>query len=111
MYEKKFNVEERKSFPHEPDFLQIDIIKDMRFGGYFMHSRVGLITEYLGEEWFEHINFCADYGNSIGLESWIYDEDRWSSGTAGDIAAANRQNRMKLLRMNIGQAAICGLTL
>lgn len=83
---------------------QIDVIKAMGFGGYFMHSRIGLITEYLGEEWFEHINFCADYGDSIGLESWIYDEDRWPSGSAGGIATANRQNRMKFLRMNIGQA-------
>ena len=45
---------------------QIDIIKEMGFGGYFMHSRTGLETEYLGEEWFELTNKCADYGHKAG---------------------------------------------
>ncbi|MBO5149958.1 MAG: hypothetical protein J6B66_06980, partial [Anaerotignum sp.] len=31
---------------------QINIMKEMGLGGYFMHSRAGLITEYLGDEWF-----------------------------------------------------------
>ena len=26
---------------------QIDALKEMGFGGYFMHSRTGLITEYI----------------------------------------------------------------
>ena len=29
---------------------QIDIMHEMGFGGFFMHSRAGLETEYLGEE-------------------------------------------------------------
>ena len=41
---------------------QIDILEEMGFGGFFMHSRVGLETEYLGEEWFALTNACADYG-------------------------------------------------
>ena len=64
---------------------QIDIIKEMGFGGYFMHSRTGLETEYLGEEWFELTNKCADYGHKAGMESWLYDEDRWPSGSAGGM--------------------------
>ena len=39
---------------------QIHIMKEMGFGGFFMHSRTGLETEYLGQEWFEFINACAD---------------------------------------------------
>lgn len=30
---------------------QVDVIKEMGFGDFFMHSRTGLETEYLGEEW------------------------------------------------------------
>ena len=41
---------------------QIDVLKDMGMGGYFCHSRTGLATEYLGEEWFELINACAAKG-------------------------------------------------
>lgn len=38
---------------------QAAIMKEMGLGGYFMHSRAGLITEYLGDEWFELINAVA----------------------------------------------------
>ena len=55
---------------------QLSIIKEMGFGGFFMHSRAGLITEYLGEEWFELVNAVADEGEKLGLEAWLYDEDR-----------------------------------
>lgn len=81
---------------------QIDAMKDMGFGGYFMHSRIGLETEYLGDEWFRLINACADYGKEQGMENWIYDEDRWPSGSAGGIVTKDSFNRMKHIRMNEG---------
>ena len=74
---------------------QIEIMKEMGFGGYFMHSRSGLITEYLGDEWFEIINAAADKGEELGLEAWLYDEDRWPSGSAGGIASRDEKYRMK----------------
>ena len=64
---------------------QIRIFKEMGFGGYFMHSRVGLITEYLGDEWFEIIDAGIDEGRKNGMEAWLYDEDRWPSGLAGGL--------------------------
>ena len=48
-----------------------------------MHSRSGLITEYLGDEWFKLINAVADEGARQGMEVWLYYEDRWPSGSAG----------------------------
>ncbi len=78
---------------------QIDIAKEMGFGGVFMHSRTGLQTEYLGEEWFDLINACADHGKETGMESWLYDEDRWPSGTAGGEVTKDPKNRMKLIHM------------
>ena len=47
---------------------QIDVFKKMGFGGYFMHSRTGLATEYLGTEWLELLNTCADYGEKQEIE-------------------------------------------
>ena len=73
----------------------------MGFGGYFMHSRVGLITEYLGDEWFDIINACSEYGDKVGMENWLYDEDRWPSGTAGGIVTEKKEYRQKFIRMNI----------
>lgn len=81
---------------------QVDIMKAMGFGGFFMHSRVGLETEYLGDKWFDVINSCADYAEKQGLEAWIYDEDRWPSGSAGGMATVKRENRIKFIRMNKG---------
>lgn len=80
---------------------QIKVIKEMGFGGFFMHSRTGLQTEYLGEEWFELINTCADEGEKLELEAWLYDEDRWPSGTAGGMVTENHEYRMKFLQADI----------
>lgn len=80
---------------------QVHVAKEMGFGGFFMHSRTGLETEYLGEEWFELINACADEGERLGLEAWLYDEDRWPSGTAGGMVTAEPRYRMKLLHMQV----------
>ena len=76
---------------------QVDVLREMGFGGYFMHSRAGLITEYLGEEWFDLCNKVAVYGEEKGMESWLYDEDRWPSGCAGGIVTRDPAYRMKSL--------------
>ena len=46
---------------------QVEVMKEMGLGGYFMHSRAGLITEYLGDEWFDLINAVADAGEKMGM--------------------------------------------
>ena len=69
---------------------QINVMKEMGLGGYFMHSRAGLITEYLGEDWFDLINAGADEGEETGMEAWLYDEDRWPSGSAGGKSQSTR---------------------
>ena len=72
---------------------QAHIMKEMGLGGYFMHSRAGLITEYLGEEWFDLINEVADAAEADGMEAWLYDEDRWPSGSAGGKVTVDPQYR------------------
>lgn len=76
---------------------QTHIMKDMGLGGYFMHSRSGLITEYLSDEWFEYINAVADESEKTGMEAWLYDEDRWPSGSAGGMVTRDRKYSMKSL--------------
>lgn len=76
-------------------FRQIDVLRDMGMGGMFMHSRTGLNTEYLGEEWFDLVNACAEKSYALGLESWLYDEDRWPSGSAGGIVTREPAFRMR----------------
>ena len=38
---------------------QIDWMYENGVGGFFMHARGGLKTEYLGEKWFSCIEACA----------------------------------------------------
>ena len=85
---------------------QIHVMKEMGFGGYFMHSRTGLKTEYLGEKWFDLTNACADEGEKLGMESWLYDEDRWPSGTVGGLVCKNPLYRAKFLNMKSLPASV-----
>lgn len=80
-------------------FRQIGVLKEMGMGGYFMHSRTGLATEYLGDEWFRLINACADEGARQGMDAWLYDEDRWPSGTAGGLVTVDPKYRQKFVAL------------
>ena len=64
---------------------QVREMKKVGMGGYFMHARGGLITEYLGEDWFRCVDACIDEGSKLGMDSWAYDEDGWPSGFGGGI--------------------------
>lgn len=64
---------------------QIRLFRQMGFGGFFMHSRVGLKTPYLSEEWFSLIEDCIDEAAKAHAQAWLYDEDRWPSGPAGGL--------------------------
>jgi len=79
---------------------QVREFADKGFGGYFMHSRVGLATSYLSSEWMKCIRTCLKQGRKVGLESWLYDEDKWPSGFAGGLVPAkNARYRTRSVRM------------
>jgi hypothetical protein len=84
---------------------QLNVMKEMGLGGAFMHSRVGLGTEYLSEEWFKLINACADKCRENDMEAWMYDEDRWPSGAAGGLVTKNLKYRMRMLKMTVSDAS------
>ena len=67
---------------------QIREMKKAGMGGFFMHSRFGLITEYLSKEWMDMTKACVDEAKRIGMDAWLYDEDRWPSGAAGGIVTS-----------------------
>jgi hypothetical protein len=52
-------------------------------GGAFVHPRPGLMTEYLGEDWFKLWKQSAAEGKRLGLYVNIYDENSYPSGFAG----------------------------
>ncbi len=62
---------------------QIDAMKEVGMGGFIMHARIGLKTEYLGEKWFSCIEACLGRARELGMHAWIYDENGWPSGFVG----------------------------
>ncbi len=71
----------------DPDRLcrQIESMHQAGMGGFFMHSRYGLKTPYLSDKWFECVSACVEKARQLDMKAYIYDEDRWPSGTAGGI--------------------------
>lgn len=80
---------------------QLRIFKEMGMGGAFLHSRVGLATQYLGQEWFDCIRASIDECKRLGLEAWLYDEDRWPSGSAGGLVTRDPKYRLHFLAMEV----------
>ena len=68
---------------------QIEIFRKMGFGGFHMHVRTGMDTTYLTEEFLDFVRFCIDKAKKEEMLAWLYDEDRWPSGTAGGRVTAD----------------------
>lgn len=84
---------------------QIGYFQQMGFGGYHIHARTGLDTEYLSDEFMDLVKACCDEGESRRMLTWLYDEDRFSSGTTGGRVTQNkafRRKRLKLRSQNMG---------
>lgn len=77
---------------------QIRIMKEMGFGGFFMHSRVGMNTPYLSDEWFKCIETCISEAEKLDMNAWLYDEDRWPSGAAGGLVTKDPKYRQRTLK-------------
>ena len=62
---------------------QIRNMKKAGIGGFFMHARGGLQTEYMGEDWMKAVEACIDEAEKQDMNAWCYDENGWPSGFAG----------------------------
>ena len=77
---------------------QIDHFQTMGLGGFHMHVRTGMNCPYLSEDFMGHIRFCVEEARKRGMLAWLYDEDRWPSGTAGGRVTRNQpENARKSL--------------
>ena len=82
---------------------QVHDMQARGMGGFFMHSREGLETEYMGAEWLRCIRETVQAAKETGMNAWLYDEDRWPSGFAGGLVPARGGDafRAKMLTMEI----------
>ncbi|MBQ8753469.1 MAG: hypothetical protein IJZ19_00390 [Lentisphaeria bacterium] len=92
----------------EPEELrwQIREMAKAGLGGFFMHARGGLQTEYLSQEWLDCVAACLDEAKKLNMDAWLYDENGWPSGFGGGLVnALGEVYQQKYLRYEIIDAA------
>ena len=66
----------------EEMLYQLREFRDKGMPGIILHGRYGLETDYIGETYLDRIQFAVEEAEKLGLQTWIYDEMNWPSGTA-----------------------------
>jgi hypothetical protein len=61
---------------------------DAGYSGAFFHARMGLISEYLGTEWFAAFQAALEAAKADDGYLWLYDEDCWPSGSVAATSIA-----------------------
>lgn len=93
-WNEKLNTEETVN--------QINEMENAGIGGFFMHARGGLQTEYMSDEWFENITASSKRANETGMLAWGYDENGWPSGFGnGAVNGLGLKYQQKYLRGEI----------
>ncbi|MBQ4269782.1 MAG: hypothetical protein IJB97_09075, partial [Clostridia bacterium] len=80
---------------------QIDQMQEAGAGGFIMHARLGLTTEYLGKKWFSCIGACLNRAKELGMNAWVYDENGWPSGFVGGKLLEIESYRAQFLEYEI----------
>jgi hypothetical protein len=68
----------------DPDEMhyQLAELRDKGMPGVILHARFGLEMPYIGRKYLDRIQFAVEEAQKLGLQTWIYDEMNWPSGTA-----------------------------
>ena len=81
---------------------QIEWMHANGVGGFFMHARGGLKTEYLGEKWFSCVKACGEKAKELGMQAYAYDENGWPSGFVGGKLLEDIENHDKYIEYKFG---------
>ena len=77
---------------------QVALMDEAGIGGFFMHARGGLLTEYMSDEWFENVEAAIDEAKKRGMYAWAYDENGWPSGFGdGKVSGLGVEYQQKIL--------------
>jgi hypothetical protein len=79
---------------------EIDYLKEMGMGGFHIHCRTGMDTEYLGKEFMGLVKACNEKAKSEQMLCWLYDEDRWPSGAAGGLITKDYHCRARYINFS-----------
>lgn len=83
-------------------FQIADMAKNL-FGGFIIHARSGLKTEYLSEEWMDAVAFCIEEGKKYDMRVFIYDEFGWPSGFVGGKLLEREDYRAKYFDWSVSK--------
>lgn len=75
----------------------LEDLKSMGMGGAHLHSRTGMDLPYLGKEFMDMVRYSHQKAGSLGMLTWLYDEDRWPSGAAGGLVTRDPAWRQRFL--------------
>lgn len=91
------------------DKIEKDItaFSKMGFGGANLHARIGLETPYLSDEFMSLAVKSVDELKRNGMYCWLYDEDRWPSGTAGGFNASEKNRSRCILFTKEDKKDVC----
>lgn len=70
---------------------QINQMYHLGLGGFVIHARGGLQTEYLSETWFRCVETCIAEAKKRNMQVWLYDENGWPSGFCGMKLLENKE--------------------
>lgn len=84
---------------------QIDCLKEMGLGGFHMHTRSGMATKYLSDEFMQLVKDCTAKAKKENMLAWLYDEDRWPSGSAGGFVTKNPAYRERKISFSANAPA------
>ncbi|MBK8883495.1 MAG: hypothetical protein IPN67_14230 [Bacteroidales bacterium] len=82
------------------------------YGGVYLHSRTGLLTEYLGKDWWKAMDAGVEACRRNNVYAWFYDEDKWPSGFAGGMVPLKSEDYHArcLMRLSKGKKVPDGAT-
>ena len=81
---------------------QVNEMKANGYGGFIMHARSGLKTEYLKQEWFNCVRACSEEAKKLGMQAWAYDEYGWPSGFVGGKLLETKEYRLHYISFTKG---------
>lgn len=79
---------------------QVQDFYEKGLGGFFIHGRFGLETDYLSKEWLDLVEHAVKVAEKLGMEVWLYDENGFPSGI-GDLKVSRvKEFRPKFLELD-----------
>lgn len=76
---------------------QIAMMHDAGLGGFFIHARFGLETEYMSDEWMSCVRTAVEAADRLSMYAWLYDEYPFPSGIGGLKVTQNPNYRNKYI--------------